>query len=194
MARGRTPFGQRMFDARKKAKLTQVKVCEQLGLSQGTLAELEKKGLGSSHTTRFAALYGVAAIWLATGEGEQTADAPLPQRNPAWPFERFSSEEWERLTDREKGAAEEALLQAIAAIRGRRPVAGPSGRDFIAKLKDGTVQQAASAGPWWVSAPAESHFTPTSPAPPLVAAEPPPPAVEHKAARPRKTASKVRGR
>ena len=68
--RGRTAFGQRMLEARKRAGLSQMQVREKLGLSQGTLSELENTAQGSSHTVRFAELYGVDPTWLATGEAD----------------------------------------------------------------------------------------------------------------------------
>lgn len=65
----RTAFGRRMFDARTRAGLTQSFVAQKIGVTQGTLAELEKKAEGSSNTVQLARLYSVSAWWLATGEG-----------------------------------------------------------------------------------------------------------------------------
>lgn len=58
--------------------MTQPQVAERLGMSQGTIAELEKKGQGSSRTIEFAALYGVDAGWLATGEESGLVAPPAP--------------------------------------------------------------------------------------------------------------------
>jgi transcriptional regulator with XRE-family HTH domain len=76
--RDRTPFGHRLLTARKAAGMTQPQVAERLGMSQGTIAELEKKGQGSSRTIEFAALYGVDAGWLATGEESGQVAPPTP--------------------------------------------------------------------------------------------------------------------
>lgn len=62
----RSEFGQRLFDARKHAKMTQAAGAKGI-IGQGTLAELEWTGQGSSHTTALAARYGVRAEWLADG-------------------------------------------------------------------------------------------------------------------------------
>jgi transcriptional regulator with XRE-family HTH domain len=80
--RDRTPFGQRLFDARKAVGLSQAQVAAHLKMSQGTIAELEKKGHGSSRTIEFATLLGCDANWLATGEGESVPPPPpLPPRD-----------------------------------------------------------------------------------------------------------------
>jgi transcriptional regulator with XRE-family HTH domain len=90
--RERTPFGQRLYDARKKAKLTQVKLAKAAGMAQGTLAELEWDGQGSSYTPMLAAACGVSAEWLA-GAAESSAD-------PDWPFgSAITRAEWRLLPD-----------------------------------------------------------------------------------------------
>lgn len=43
-------------------------------MSQGTLAELELDGQGSSYTAQLAAVYGVNPNWLATGKGKMLSD------------------------------------------------------------------------------------------------------------------------
>lgn len=65
----RTPFGQRLYDARKHAKLTQHQLAKKAGISQSTLGELEWKGEGSSKTAQMAMACGVRSEWLATGAG-----------------------------------------------------------------------------------------------------------------------------
>ena len=72
MEKTRTPFGRRLFEARKKAKLTQQQVREKIGISQGTLSELETDAHGSSYTPALAELYGVSALYLAEGKGSIT--------------------------------------------------------------------------------------------------------------------------
>lgn len=68
--RERSPFGDRLFQARKHAKLTQPQLASAVGMAQGTLAEAERSGLGSSFTAQIARVCGVRAEWLATGLGE----------------------------------------------------------------------------------------------------------------------------
>lgn len=109
----RTPFGQRLFDARTQAGLKQVPAAEKIGIGQSALAELEKKGLGSSYTIVMARVYGCDAHWLATGEGspnyrgaqEQLASSDEP-----------SPSEWAHLNDyREASKADRARIDALAA-------------------------------------------------------------------------------
>lgn len=50
--------------------MTQVIAAKTVGMSQGTYAELEKSGNGSSFTVSLAKAYGVNPEWLETGRGE----------------------------------------------------------------------------------------------------------------------------
>lgn len=54
------------------AKLTQAQLSKQVGMAQGTLAELERVGTGSSFTPAIADICGVNVNWLAYGRGEMT--------------------------------------------------------------------------------------------------------------------------
>lgn len=74
--RDRTPFGFRMWQARKRASLTQMQVRKAIGVSQGTLSEAEHEHHTSGLTPQFAALYGCSAHWLATGEGDPQWTTP----------------------------------------------------------------------------------------------------------------------
>lgn len=83
----RTGFGQRLFDARTKAGLTQTQLAEKVHMAQSTLAELERHGQGSSKTLQIAAACGVSPEWLATGSDEKIA--------AAWPLVGLiTPEEW----------------------------------------------------------------------------------------------------
>lgn len=51
--------------------MTQTKAAEAVGMSQGTLGELEREGKrGSSYTSALAKLYDVSPYWLSTGKGD----------------------------------------------------------------------------------------------------------------------------
>jgi len=78
-----TPFGQRLVQARKAAKLTQQAAAKKVGMSQGTLGELEREGQGSSYTAALATLYGVDSLWLATGKGSPDLKTPRLEVVPA---------------------------------------------------------------------------------------------------------------
>jgi transcriptional regulator with XRE-family HTH domain len=71
----RTEYGQRLLTARTKAALTQVQLAKAAGISQGTLAELEKIGQGSAFTPMLARACQVSAEWLASGEGPMVGGA-----------------------------------------------------------------------------------------------------------------------
>lgn len=76
---GRSAFGVRLAKARKYAKLTQINAAKLVKMAQGTLAELELEGQGSSYTAQLAETYGVNPNWLATGKGDMLAkDGLLP--------------------------------------------------------------------------------------------------------------------
>lgn len=64
-----TEFGQRIKAARKKARLTQEQLAQAIGISQGSLSEMENKGMSSTYTVQIAQACGVDATWLATGQG-----------------------------------------------------------------------------------------------------------------------------
>jgi phage repressor protein C with HTH and peptisase S24 domain len=67
--RERSGFGQRMYEARKRAGLTQKEVQAKLGISQSNMSDLEGMAESSSFTAQLASLYGCSPNWLATGEG-----------------------------------------------------------------------------------------------------------------------------
>lgn len=73
----RTPFGDRLFDARKSAKLTQKELASKVGMSQSALAEAEKTGQGSQYLAQLARALGVQSIWLATGKGPREQSASV---------------------------------------------------------------------------------------------------------------------
>lgn len=73
-AKVRSAFGARLYKARTDRKMTQMKVAKAIGISQGTLTQLETTSNGSTHTAQLAKLYGVDANWLATGEGGKASE------------------------------------------------------------------------------------------------------------------------
>lgn len=79
LAKMKSDFGQRLFDARKHAALTQMELAKAVGVTQSNLSELEKKGAGSALTPALAKRCGVSTQWLAYGSGDMLAeDAPEP--------------------------------------------------------------------------------------------------------------------
>ena len=76
---GRSPFGERLFLARRRKGLTQRQVSQQIGISASNLAELEQTGAGSAFTVALALLYGVNPVWLALDTGPMTGSLPAPE-------------------------------------------------------------------------------------------------------------------
>jgi transcriptional regulator with XRE-family HTH domain len=74
--RVRTDFGQRLFDARKGARLTQSALAKLVGMGQSTLTEAETIAHGSSYTAQLAQATGVRAEWLAAGTGAMYPPKP----------------------------------------------------------------------------------------------------------------------
>lgn len=70
-----TDFGKRLRQARKHGDLTQKTLGDAVGVSQGTISELESEGLSSSFVVQLATACNVSVHWLATGEGEMIGSA-----------------------------------------------------------------------------------------------------------------------
>lgn len=77
----RTPYGERLYAARKKhAKISQQALAEAAGTTQSNIAELEISGQGSSYTAQFALKLGVRVEWLATGAEPMVAPIQHAER------------------------------------------------------------------------------------------------------------------
>lgn len=99
-----------MYLARKARGLGQVEVCEKLGISQGTLSELENRSAGSRRTVDFAALYNVNPTWLATGKGDRAASAHPPPAGTTALFVAEPTSEDASLTHSELADLVQAVL------------------------------------------------------------------------------------
>jgi len=69
-------YGERLYAARKHAKLSQAALAEAVGISQPTvhyLEEVSNDAQGSEHTARFARICGVSADWLSDEIGQMLA-------------------------------------------------------------------------------------------------------------------------
>lgn len=104
--RARTDFGQRLVEARAHAKLSQVELAKAVGMSQGTLGELEMDGEGSTYTVKIATACGVRPEWLAEGEGEMLDYF-------AWPFKKIDRDVILTLDDEDLAMVEGAVLNAL---------------------------------------------------------------------------------
>lgn len=94
-------------------------------MSQGTLAEAELEGQGSSYTTQLAGIYGISSNWLATGKGEMLAKEEFvlapPRTNP--PLQIIQPQENQELIDAVR------LLALFSQ-------ATPTGKSFILQMAD----------------------------------------------------------
>lgn len=120
--RERTDFGQRLLAARKAAKLTQLQVFERIGIPQSTLAELESTSSSSGYTAQLAALYGVDAHVLATGEPAPAAvpmhhAEPTAAAEPTREYLAFTEQERQVISDLRELLEEDRLrfVEEIAA-------------------------------------------------------------------------------
>lgn len=118
----RSPFGQRLYEARKRAKLTQGQAAKALKISQGTLSELENSGQGSAHTVGLANLYGCDPNWLATGEGSHVRSGPGDTSPPAPPRtfrdrREVTESDWALLQDIKDALSSPRLAQKVTDIR-----------------------------------------------------------------------------
>ena len=68
--RERTAFGERLFQARTHAKLTQKALAGLVGMSQSALGEAEITGNSTTCTAKIAEVCKVRAVWLEQGEGD----------------------------------------------------------------------------------------------------------------------------
>lgn len=85
-AKERTEFGERLYQARRRAGLSQAELGQKVGLGQSAIAEAEGTGNGTTKTVQIAEACGVRAQWLADGTGPMLAsdrEPPPAARNVA---------------------------------------------------------------------------------------------------------------
>lgn len=76
----RTAYGERLYQARLHAKMSQTELAAKAGMAQPTLSQLEKSGQGSAKTGTLAQLTGVRAEWLETGHGPMLDRTDVPDQ------------------------------------------------------------------------------------------------------------------
>lgn len=117
--RERTDFGQRLFEARTGAKLSQPALAAKVGMAQSTLAEAESARHGSSFTAQLAAATGVRAEWLASGVGPKfPTAAPAQEPQSDWPFPKVALARVLALEPDDLGYVQRRLLQAVEECEG----------------------------------------------------------------------------
>ena len=106
-----TDFAARLRDARKRRGMTQKAAAAAIGVSQGTLSELERSANKSAHTARAAAVYGVNALWLQDGVGSMAPAAALHSQRAASVATRL-----DEITDPAEFAQACTICEAFAAL------------------------------------------------------------------------------
>lgn len=137
-----------MFAAREHAKLKQKEAAKLIGIGQGTLSELEGSATKSAHTAKAAAVYGVSAQWLQTGDSDMLA----PDASRLSPRVLFVAAMLDQIADSAAkdqacllcetfaAMAQAGQLATVAdALRRGLPVAAPS----VPRLQDHTSHTAA---------------------------------------------------
>lgn len=81
-------IGNRVKQARKAAKMTQIELAAKSGLKQSTISDLEVgKSQGTTNIASLAAALGVSALWLETGKGGMHAGAQEAPTETTVPFD-----------------------------------------------------------------------------------------------------------
>lgn len=106
--------GERLCFARERAGLTQSELAKRAGVSQGTIGNIES---GTRNRPRnllkIARALGVSPDWLESGAGSMRGAPQADASASAWPFELISREQWDALSERQRGAVESAALRAM---------------------------------------------------------------------------------
>lgn len=122
-------IGERMALARNLLELTQQELAHRAGVSQGTVGNIESNARRAPRDLlRFARVLGVSPDWLSTGAGPMKGATA----EPAWPFELLSRDQWEALSERQRGAVEAAAVRAANDIANGRTPGEASGTDIAA--------------------------------------------------------------
>lgn len=125
----KSEFGQRLREARRHAKLTQVQLAKLVGMVQASVSDLESCGKGSTYTPAIAEACGVSVQWLAYGKGEMReneATQPAPKEESAKGHSSQANELallFDMLTDRVErtvafNGATEVILKILKARNG----------------------------------------------------------------------------
>jgi transcriptional regulator with XRE-family HTH domain len=129
----KSEFGQRLIEARKYAKLTQVQLSKAVGATQASISGLEMAGKGSALTPAIAEKCGVSVNWLAYGIGEMLAKNQK-QPNTESVTAACSIKGAEPAMDHSPQANELALLFDMLTDRVERTVAFNGATEAILKV------------------------------------------------------------
>ena len=115
--------GQRVRWWRQHRRISQGQFAKDVGISQGTLSDLENdRQAGSGKLHLMAAKLGLNAHYLEFGKGEPEAEyaQEAPPEAPEWPFEGIQPGRLAKLNMIERKYAEMKLQEALAEIEAER--------------------------------------------------------------------------
>jgi transcriptional regulator with XRE-family HTH domain len=73
-------IGDRLKEARKDAKLTQIDLAKRSGVKQSTISDLEVGNTrGTTNIAQLASVLSVSALWLETGRGDKSPKSVQPE-------------------------------------------------------------------------------------------------------------------
>lgn len=113
-------LAKRLTFAREAKQLTQAQLAKTAGVASGTIGMLEAgRRLTARKIVGIAGVLGVRVQWLAEGIGPMR-DGEAPQGHQ-WPFEGISPEAWAALSERQRGAVEDAAATKMRELVSSKP-------------------------------------------------------------------------
>jgi len=108
-------YGERLEHALRLSKRDRMALSQVLGISVQAIGQVlagKTKALTAENSARAARFLGVDQFWLATGEGRPDSHKELG----SWPFSRLLHSDYEQLSDAQKEAVEDWLVQQVYAF------------------------------------------------------------------------------
>ena len=114
----KTTYGSRLAEALLMAGKERQDLADAISVSVQAIGQVimgKTKALTAENSERAARFLGVNPYWLATGE-----ESSSPVAGSEWPFTAITQEQWNALTDSQKGRVEgfaEGVLKETAGVK-----------------------------------------------------------------------------